>query len=192
MSSSGPNGPGNEGNNNSVGTVAWVNPSNAALADGNYATASLNASAVSQYLTVSNFGFSVPAGATMNGVLVEVLCQNDPGGNIQDNSIRLYSAGNPIASDKAVASNWPGYGFEAYRSYGGSADLWGFAVTPALVNAVSFGAVISAKNVGAFPQIAYVDYVRITVYFTVANQVVPQCQVIDVPVAARLMNLWPD
>jgi len=68
----GANSPGTMADDATVGTVAWSNPDRAkSLADGN-ATAVLSSLGVSHYLKATNFGFSIPTGATIDGILAEI------------------------------------------------------------------------------------------------------------------------
>ena len=69
MASEGPNDPGTI-TNVAYGTQAWANPSNAGSSNDSYATRTL--SGVSDYLRATNFGFAIPSGATIDGILVEV------------------------------------------------------------------------------------------------------------------------
>ena len=64
--------PGTIADDATVGTVAWTNPDNAKVSDNVYATVSLIGIGISHYLKATNFGFSIPTGATINGILVEI------------------------------------------------------------------------------------------------------------------------
>lgn len=65
----GPNNAGTGANVTGIGTVAWSNPGNITASDGNRASA---ANGVSNYLRVSNFGFSLPANANPIGIQVDI------------------------------------------------------------------------------------------------------------------------
>ena len=69
----GPDYAGTGANNNDGGNVAWTNPTNAqGAADGVLATCNLSAALKSsQQLRCSNYGFAIPAGVTIVGILVE-------------------------------------------------------------------------------------------------------------------------
>lgn len=69
MASQGPNGCGT-GAASGAGT-AWSNPTRITVNDGSFADSSLAAGGNSNQLQATNFGFSIPAGSTINGVLVE-------------------------------------------------------------------------------------------------------------------------
>lgn len=156
-------------NNASVGTVAWVNPGNITLDDGSAATIGGAAAAVTRYITGSSYGFSVPTGATIDGVVVEAkkLAPNTAlGGSISDNSVRLLVGGTPSGTNKAIGGVWPNPS-ATYVTYGGAADAWGLSLTPADVNASNFGAVVSGTIGSAAPgNEGYIDTIRITVYYT--------------------------
>ncbi|GEM_PF-5215912 len=59
---------GTSSNLTGVGTIAWVNPPNADATDDTYATATFG---TSNYL-YANIGFAIPAGATIDGISIEV------------------------------------------------------------------------------------------------------------------------
>jgi hypothetical protein len=71
--SSGPNSPGTMANDNSIGTIPWLNVDNAKISDNTYATSfDNNAGETTNYLVATNFGFSVPNNAMIAGVKFEI------------------------------------------------------------------------------------------------------------------------
>lgn len=70
MATQGPYSPGTMADDSTVGTVTWVNPDNAKASDDVRAIMYYGGS--SHYLKATNFGFSIPAGATINGIVVEI------------------------------------------------------------------------------------------------------------------------
>jgi len=64
--------PGTLADDAAVGAVAWTNPGNAASSDNAYAVFSTSGVQQSHYLKATNFGFSIPAGATIDGVAVSI------------------------------------------------------------------------------------------------------------------------
>lgn len=173
MASQGPNSPGTAVDDSSVGTLAWTNPTNAEVSDGIYATATNPVSgtpAVTHYLKVTNYGFSIPTTASINGILVQVQRKafSDFTNNVIDNSINIVKSTGAIgATNKATATHWPTT--EAYADYGSSSDLWGETWTPADINNSNFGAAVSA-SINGFDTFdtGSVDYVSITVDYTPA------------------------
>ena len=58
---------------NTVGTVTWTSPGNILSSDNTYATAGIsNTNPDSHYILAKGFGFSIPAGATINGISVSI------------------------------------------------------------------------------------------------------------------------
>jgi hypothetical protein len=132
------------------------------VSDDVYTTSS--PSNVSHYLKATNFGFSIPVGATINGILVEVERRNHTGtGIIKDSAAKIVKADGSIGStNKADTINeWPSD--DTYKSYGANNDLWDESWTPTDINNANFGFVLSSNNT-AFAQ-GDIDHIRITVYF---------------------------
>lgn len=152
-----------------VGTAAWANPNNITLNDssptGNHAVASGNFSSAtsSNYLRASNFGFTVPTGATIDGIVVDIRGR-DGNAQAQDSIVRLVDASGTIVGDnKSAGASWTNT--MAYHSFGGSSDLWGVSLSPSDVNDTDFGAVFAASNINAFGAIR-IATIQITVYYT--------------------------
>lgn len=170
MASQGPNSPGTVSGN--AQGVAWVNPNNVKVSDVSYTTVELDQQS-SERLLCTNFGFTIPVGATIDGVLLEVQQKSDQTGVIRDHSVTLTKNGTTgSGSDKATATQWPASA--AYASYGGSSDLWGTTWTVAQINASTFGALLETDEAGTNVDTAYIDHVRITVYYTAAAGVAMQ------------------
>lgn len=161
------NSPGTVVDDATVGTVAWSNPNNAKVSDNVYATAIYN-NAVddAHYLKATNFGFSIPAGATINGILVEVQKKlGNAAESAVDQFVKIVKGGAVGATNKAdTTTEWSTT--EAYKSYGGSSDLWGTTWTPTDINASNFGFVITPQGGAGASVDAQVDHIRITVYYT--------------------------
>ena len=155
-------------NDASIGTVSWVNPGNITANDDNYATFASNNPATSVYLKGTNFGFAIPAGATINGIKVEVeRFEHDGGYNVYDKSVKLVKGGAIVGSDKADLFEWPTVA--AYKTYGGSSDLWGTTWLDTDINSSLFGVVLSAEQRSNGGSNNRVDHIRITVYYTTAG-----------------------
>lgn len=166
MASQGPSAP-SSGSCTDVGDFAsaWTNPGNVALSDGFYATCSMGVGAVNgNSLDTGSYGFSIPTGATIQGVAVAMDCYKSGGaGSIEDRTVRLLKAGAVSGSDKASATVWGGS--EATRSYGGASDLWGTTWTASQINASDFGVRVAPKEPAGNSAIASVDYITITVTY---------------------------
>lgn len=166
MASEGPNNPGTMADDAAVGTLAWSNPDNAKTSDDAYARRTNDFWIKDKYVKIVK----------------------------SDASIGAENKGDTVNAWSST---------EAYYSYGGAADLWSEAWTPADINDVDFGVVLSiyggfgteshylkATNFGFTIPVgatingilveierkalacgpeckeAYVDHIRITVYYT--------------------------
>lgn len=175
MQSQGPNSGTTFTNNTSVGDVSWTNPGNAAASDNLYATASLGTADTTDttyYLMATGFGFNIPNGVTISGVVVEVE-RRASGSGVRDYSVRLVVANTAVGSNNAfTATDWPTT--DTYVTYGSATDLWGLTLTPADINSGGFGVAISATNTSTASRTAYIDHIRITIYYTLGMQIMTQ------------------
>lgn len=145
------------------GTVVWINPGRVTAEDGSTATAAVGMSATSHCLQGTAFAFSIPAGATVNGILVEVKRSSSVSG-ATDSKVQLVKGGAISGANRATGAAIPAA--LTYGSYGGPSDLWGLAFTPADINNATFGAVYQALGTGGLGVTVSVDAIRITVYYT--------------------------
>jgi len=148
-----------------VGTVSWSNPNNAKVSDNVYTTALGPGPFLtySHYLKVTNFGFSIPVGAIISGILVEIEIKVAGGAGGKDSRIQIVKSDGTIGTTNK-ATNMALPTTEIYISYGGSSDLWDETWTPANINDIDFGSVFSA-TITKWATVS-VDHVRITVYYT--------------------------
>jgi hypothetical protein len=163
---SGPRSPGTMTQSTNDGLADWSNPNNAKISDNSDASAILDAGSLitlTEDLIATNFGFSIPTTATIDGILLQIERARDSGGDsVNDSEVRLIKGGSEVAANKATGTDWGTT--DTYASYGGSTDLWGTTWTPNDINASNFGAMLVATSSGA--NSANVDHIRITVYYT--------------------------
>ncbi len=160
----GPNSPGTVADDATVGDVdGWQNVNNAKVSDNSYSVCMMDGD--SHYLKATNFGFSIPTTATINGILVEVERMESGGlGEVVDTYVKIVrSDGSFGTTNKADTVNW--WVGESYKPYGGAADLWGESWTAADINDADFGVGFAA---GFGMTTINVDHIRITVYYTPA------------------------
>ncbi|MBS1563585.1 MAG: T9SS type A sorting domain-containing protein [Bacteroidetes bacterium] len=160
-------------NNNALGTVSWGSLSNAAVLDNNYASAGtllgVLATANTNYITAQGFGFSIPSGASICGVKVDVSRSAAGllvGSSIKDNSVRLIRNGVISGADYASGTAWTGS--IATASYGGNTNLWGIPWVAPDINASNFGVAISARLSAGLASLfltANIDQITVTVYY---------------------------
>ena len=150
-----------------AGSVAWSNPGNITTVGAPYATVALTAQ-TSNYLEGSNYGFAIPANATINGIVLTIDRTGIQGSSndIRDVTVRLMKAGVLSGSNKAVTgTDWPTS--LAVATYGTNADIWGTTWTPADINNTNFGVALSVNSAGS-SKTATVDYMQIAVTYTVS------------------------
>ena len=168
QTSVGPVYPGAGANVDGPGTASWTNPGYITADDEDYATVELpDNTTTSELLQGTNYGFAIPAGATINGIEVKILRQSsyyNPEVGVYDVSLNLLKAG-AITGDNYARSNiWTDAMTEV--TYGGGSDLWGTSWSPDDINNSNFGISFSVTSDATGGRVAYVDYVTITVYYT--------------------------
>lgn len=155
---------------NSPGTASssfWATPNNTFSSDNSYSTRSVSGASSTGILEVSNFGFSIPSGAVIYGIIIEIERKaSNTTGSPRDAAIRLKkTAGTAVGDELASGSTWPTS--DAYATYGTSTTLHGTTWTDAEINAITFGVMISGqRNAGKGSTTFSVDHVRITVHYT--------------------------
>jgi hypothetical protein len=160
----GPNSPGTNANDSSVGTKTWTSLDNDKTSNNQYATtANMNSGDVTVYLKATNFGFSIPAGVIIDGISVNVE-RKASDANFFDNAIRIVKNGTVGTVNKSSVNAWPTS--DGTVTYGGSSDLWGQTWTVADINNANFGFAISAKKVGGNNnKKPSIDWINITVTY---------------------------
>lgn len=166
------------GSTNSWGTALWSNPNNAQVSDTVYATSTYaGVDGGSGFLSATNFGFSIPTGSTINGIVVEVQKKGSATGKVADGANYLIKSGITAGPSKVIAGDWSTT--ESYATYGSSSDLWGATWTASDINSATFGFAFSTDLGSTWAPVdgavtAYVDHIRITVYYTGAPTVTTQ------------------
>lgn len=145
------------------GSKHWSTPTNIYTSNNAYAYISLSIEQRSHWLRATNFGFTIPAGATINGIKVEIEKKSNSTG-IEDGSVKIVKGGAESGTEHASGAFWPTT--DTRITYGGSTDKWGLTWTVANINASNFGISIAASNAWTSGRVAYVDHIRITVYYT--------------------------
>jgi hypothetical protein len=171
MSDTGWVSPGTVASDSTIGDFSWESPSNAKASDNSNAVANpatSNAEYDSEYLKATNFGFSIPTGATIDGIEaeIEMTCSYDFGAQPTENEIKIVKSNGSIgATNRATGAGIPAP--EASVSYGGSSDLWGETWSVSDINDSDFGIVFSGTTYSdPFGQGLNVDHIQIKVYYT--------------------------
>lgn len=162
----------NAGTAVSTGTgTSWTNPGNITTTGTPYASVGLTNSSDSKILRASNFGFSIPTNATINGIVVTInKMVNNTSGTRADVIVQLYNGSSALVGDnKAKATNWSGSFTDVV--YGGTADNWNAGLTAADINNSNFGVAQSAQCSSGITRIFTVDYVQISVTYTIPGSI---------------------
>lgn len=156
--------------------VAWATPGNVTADDAAVASCSLTSGGPeSADLHASTFGFTIPTGATINGIefAAEVYKPAAVGG-LDDGTggaggVWATKDGSTTHAGSNLLNGTDWTTTPVVMTYGGPTELWGQTWTPAEINASTFGWIIRARRVppGGSP-VGNVDYVTAKVYYTEA------------------------
>jgi hypothetical protein len=151
-----------------AGARDWGNPQNARQTDGFGAFVEIGTVPgfleTSAALVVTDFGFSIPNGSTIEGI--EVVVKRDgqaTGGSGTPSDFGIFIVKGGVATGVDHSNLIPWSGTFPDITYGSNSDLWGETWTAADINDSGFGLSIRARKPGARAQ-GRVDSVRITVY----------------------------
>lgn len=136
-------------------------PANVKIDDGVYAQiGELDKKIYSYRLDATDFRFTIPDGATIDGIVLEFERNNT---KTDDALVQLIKGGTPQGTDKSAGATW--LLNDTIATFGSSTDKWGLQWTVADINSDTFGVAVAcignANN--AVPQI---DFLRITVHYT--------------------------
>lgn len=188
MATAGPNIAGTGANNAAVGASAWtptasITANDNALCQASGSTATSPTTLTTNYLVGSNFGFAIPAGATINGIQFGIekyqhLGTGSPTGTVVDAQVRAMKGGVIGSTDRADGTTqWHavfGTTFtDGTTNHGSISDLWGTTWAASDINASNFGVAIAAlitKTAGKASKkvAAAVDVITATITYTPA------------------------
>jgi hypothetical protein len=164
---------------NSPGTMAtsgsgenWINLDYAKSSDGQKTNGSMAITDTTRYLVAYNFGFTIPIGATIDGIVVQIekYCTISNANNyIVDNEVKIVKSDGSFGTtnNADVSTKWPTT--DTYVTHGGNTNLWGETWSASDINNSNFGVAIKAKQFWDFKDtnpLPYIDHIRITVYYT--------------------------
>ena len=127
--------------------------------------------AVTDYVNLENFGFSIPADEEILGVSVSysIVGVGTGGHSGHDYSVVLMNAGG-VSSDLAQPSTlYPHISPPTAQVRGDSGNLWGLALTPAIVNGSTFGFALACT---INPVTGTVNFSLFSCSMTVTTQIV--------------------
>ena len=134
-----------------------------------------------------NFGFNIPSSATILGVTIgfQIYGESATTGTVAQ--VALWQTGALLGTAKSPGTPINAYPAVTPESYGGAADLWGAALTPAIVNDPTFGFAVSI-NADSVRVFLYGPF-TVTVYYTLSGSgtvAIIQSIVVDNEVAPGL------
>ena len=151
--------------------LLWTSPGNI-TADDNVDAYYAGAVSVFPALKATNFGFSIPAGATIDNLSV-IMGRYRVTGTVIDNSVRWTKDNvTTVGADIDAGATWN----PLVEQQDTLTGLGGSSFTPAEINASTFGVWIVAEGTDVDAE-ADVDYVKVTVTYTPASSFVPKVAV---------------
>lgn len=148
---------------------AWSNPTYIQTDVGlTYASRTIPTDEYTDYLRASQFGFTIPGEATIDSVKVEINRKASATNAVALDYLYLVDGEGNNGTNRADPTNkWPTS--PATATYQGAPSWWGLTLTPAIVNDPDFGVRLVAGNGDVATRTAYVDWAKITVYYTVGS-----------------------
>jgi hypothetical protein len=153
--------------------AGWTNPSNI---EGSSSYAEVDVAHgnddVESPLIGTNFGFTIPAGSTINGIAISFTrkVSSTTTFTATTNSIQLLKAGSAAGTAKTPGNFWTAS--DVAETAGSTSDLWGTTWTLAQINASGFGFQMVAEGdntVGSLDRVLSVNAYSITVTYTTAS-----------------------
>ncbi len=171
MSSAGPTYPGTVAEVSPTG-LSWTNLNNVKAHDVNYATVakSTSGTASTKIVKGNNFGFSIPTGATINGIEVKIYRKasaNTSTNYVKTTELLISPDDGATGSDLSdIATKWATT--DELITAGGPTELWDLTWTPSQINGTGFSVFMTVTltrgTTGTVT--AYWESVSITVYYT--------------------------
>lgn len=155
--------PGTGENIDRAGLTAWANFTADVIGVEDVSGATNNGTGGSDYLVARNFGFTIPTGATINGVFVRVKASENAGGTepllaqLQDETGALFGSSKSTSNEGSISGTTL-----AFYTYGSASDLWGATLTEAIVEDPDFG----VRLWFATTHVVAVDFVTMAIEYT--------------------------
>ncbi len=154
------------------GETSWTSPGDVDLSDDVRASVLPPAlGGESEYLLVTDFGFSIPSGATITGIQVV------PEGYYVWNDNRAFVYGFARKSGQTTPAVYTGVTLMATEwqwRLGSQTELWLDTWTPADINSSGFGAYVWVSNEDSYVSNSiYLDSISINVFYTGGAPVIP-------------------
>lgn len=150
-------------------SVSWSNTPGAQVpGDGSQASIATPLASIgdyTDYLVVTNFNFSIPAGVVIEGITVNVNRNSSNPSGTKDYSVKIIKNGALTGNDLSVSSSWASS--PSSQVYGGASNLWGTTWDSDAINSADFGIAVSFKKSGGASAITtYIDDISIKVTYS--------------------------
>lgn len=155
------------------GGDAWSNLNNALASDNAYASVTETIGGVlgTDHITVSGFGFTIPSGATIDGIVVQL--EGHSVGSAVSPSVQA-TVSKDVAFAGFISVTFIGNAAapgppDSTQTQGTPTDFWSQSWTPAEINGSTFGTRIQALDaafLGTMSSTYFLDDVQITVHYT--------------------------
>ena len=131
-------------------------------------TGAVSGGTLTDYIICSGLNLGIPSDATITGVQVALNWVGQNGGTGILTNVALYHGG--VITGAVKSPNTQNLSVSSSATQGGMGDLWGAALTPAIVNDATFGfgVQITANNVSGTTR-SFINWMSVTVYFTRAS-----------------------
>jgi len=165
------------------GTFSWetrpgsnnnghVNPQRAELQDDSRTAEeiALGAGNYGDWHRSTNFNFSIPDGATIDGIEVRFDRYGQVATHVEDSSLRLRKSSGQVGDDKQTDVRYAGSDTDTYVVYGGLADDWNADLSVSDINSSGFGVDLSVENTTIWTRDWYIDHIQIKIYYAPAAE----------------------
>lgn len=128
-------------------------------------TGSVGSGVTTDYVSVNNMGFAIPANVTIDGIQVDLNWVGQNSGTGVLTSVAIFYLGNPYGNAKFPGI--PNTSSPTDTLQGGNGDTWGATLTPAIVNdpTFGFGVQITTQLAGGSDR-SFIDSMGITVFYS--------------------------
>lgn len=155
-------------------TKIWQNKDYIKADDTSYASRLLGAEDETNILVAHQFGFSFPLGTVINGIVVEYGIKSSEPDAIKTADMMLTLTADPGDLDAVAIGVSKRHGNDYWPTgditnwvEGSSTDKWGYSsITAGEIAQDGFGVMLKAENLSDDDATAYVDYIRVTIYYT--------------------------
>lgn len=129
---------------------------------------SVGSGVLTDFIIGTNFGFNIPADATITGIGVSIYWRGQNAGTGLIKNVSLYKTN--AAYGTPIATSDTNYGIFTQQPYGGSGILWGLTPAPSDINDGTFGVGFQIETVeSGSTDRSFISSYTITIYYTTSS-----------------------